>query len=338
MDGGKALAGGCPVSFPFGSRFGFRGKRGVAFLLVLFFGFSLVAGGSSSVGGAYLDAVLSESSSFRLSTPLDVGLGVGSLALVGGNLIWEKNSSFPEYSEVPSVAFEDLNFLDRIAVFGYNDALDKASTIATVGILATPLVYAIAKGNVFKGDVPKGSAFHGDSSSSDGVFNGDMSSNGDAMWGYGLMYLETIAMTYGLKELAKNIVVRERPYVYGSDVPASEFDNGDYCRSFPSGHTALAFASATFLTMVMGFDDSDSTWRIPVCVGSYAAALGVAAMRVLSGNHYITDVLAGALVGAACGIVVPLLHLGNSSSGSVSNGSSLRIGVAPTGVAFGFSY
>lgn len=285
MDGDTSCAGGCPVSSVF--------KRGIAIFFVVVAGLSLVAASQSSFG---------------VSTSLDVSIGVGSLALVGGNLVWEKQSSFPVYSGVPAVALEDLNFLDGIAVFGYNGVVDKASTLATIGLLAVPCVYSLLKG--------------------------------DAMWGYGLMYFETVAMTYGLKELAKNLVVRERPYVYGSGAPAEEFSNGDYCRSFPSGHTALAFASATFLTMVMGFDDSASPWRLPVCIGSYAVALGVAASRVLSGNHYITDVLVGALVGAACGVAVPLLHLGDfdSSNSSKEASSTATFGIAPTGIAFGFSF
>lgn len=273
-------------------------KRGLAVFFVVVAGLALA---------------IASQSSFGVSTSLDVSIGVGSLALVGGNLVWEKQSSFPVYSGVPAVALEDLNFLDRIAVFGYNEMLDKASTIVTMGLLAAPGVYSLLKG--------------------------------DDMWGYGLMYLETVAITYGLKELAKNLVVRERPYVYGSGAPAEEFSNGDYCRSFPSGHTALAFASATFLAVVMGFDDSASPWRVPVCIGSYAVALGVAASRVLSGNHYITDVLVGALIGAACGAVVPLLHLGSlggasgsSNSSSSANSNTASFGISPTGVAFGFSF
>lgn len=273
-------------------------KRGLAVFFVVVAGLSLA---------------IASQSSFGVSTSLDVSLGVGSLALVGGNLVWEKQSSFPAYSGVPAVAFDDLNFLDRIAVFGYSGVVDKVSTFATIGVLAVPGVYSLLKG--------------------------------DAMWGYGLMYFETVAMTYGLKELAKNLVVRERPYVYGSGAPAEEFSNGDYCRSFPSGHTALAFASATFLAVVMGFDDSASPWRVPVCIGSYAVALGVATSRVLSGNHYITDVLVGALVGAACGVAVPLLHLGSlggasgsSNSSSSANSNTASFGISPTGVAFGFSF
>ena len=280
----------------------FVAKRGIAVFFVVLAGISLVSAGVSR---------------FNLSTSIDVSLGVGSLALVGGNFVWEKQSSFPAYSGVPRVAFEDLNFLDGGAVFGYNKMLDKASTIVTMGLLAAPGVYSLLKG--------------------------------DDMWGYGLMYLETIAMTYGLKELAKNLVVRERPYVYGGaqggNAPSEEFSNGDYCRSFPSGHTALAFASATFLTMVMSFDDADSPWRIPACIGSYAVALGVAASRVLSGNHYVTDILVGALIGAACGAVVPLLHLGSlgadsgsSNSSSSANSNTASFGISPTGVAFGFSF
>lgn len=257
------------------------------FFVVLVLGFVLIA------------MLPATTSAFNLSTSLDVGLGVGSLALVGGNLLREKGSSFPVYSGTPKVPLEGLNLIDRAAVFPFNSTLDKVGTLATVGLLAVPGVYALVQG--------------------------------EGMWGYGLMYLETVAMTYGVKELLKNSVARERPYLYNEGYPTEELSNGDYCRSFPSGHTALAFASAAFLTTVMSLDDEDFQWRIPVSVGSFALAAGIAATRVMSGNHFVTDVLAGALLGAVCGVGVPLLH-------TLVSGRSFSVGVAPMGVSFGMRY
>lgn len=243
--------------------------------------------------------VCASGSRFRLSTSMDIGLGAGSLALVGGNMIWERSVPVPSYSGTPTIALEELNPFDRAAVFPYDAKLDKVGTFAAVGLMAVPGVYAIAKG--------------------DGVF------------GYGLMYLEAMAMTYGVKELLKNLVVRERPYLYNGGYPVDELANGDYRRSFPSGHTAMAFASAAFLTTVMCLDDADSPWRIPTMVGSLAIATGIAASRVLSGNHYLTDVLAGAFIGASCGVAVPLLHTTDSNQ-------SVSLDISPMGVSFGVRF
>ncbi|NHA02763.1 phosphatase PAP2 family protein [Mucilaginibacter sp. HC2] len=59
--------------------------------------------------------------------------------------------------------------------------------------------------------------------------------------------------------------------------------------SFPSGHTSLAFATATTLSMQY------KKWY--VTVPAYAWASSVAYSRMYLGKHYPTDVLAGAAVG-----------------------------------------
>ncbi|MGN8068454.1 phosphatase PAP2 family protein [Mucilaginibacter sp. SG564] len=60
-------------------------------------------------------------------------------------------------------------------------------------------------------------------------------------------------------------------------------------QSFPSGHTSLAFATATTLSMQY------KKWY--VTVPAYVWASSVAYSRMYLGKHYPTDVLAGAAVG-----------------------------------------
>lgn len=81
------------------------------------------------------------------------------------------------------------------------------------------------------------------------------------------------AVTYGLKLSVR----RERP------------DHSNR-HSFPSGHAALTFASATVLQRHLGW-----SWSIPVLlVASYTAA-----SRLHENVHYLSDVVAG----AACGVI-----------------------------------
>jgi membrane-associated phospholipid phosphatase len=60
--------------------------------------------------------------------------------------------------------------------------------------------------------------------------------------------------------------------------------------TFPSGHSALAFATATVLVACFS---RGRFWF-------FALACGVAASRVLMGEHFLSDVIAGSLVGFAC--------------------------------------
>lgn len=62
----------------------------------------------------------------------------------------------------------------------------------------------------------------------------------------------------------------------------------DSYTSFPSGHTAIAFQSATFIEQRYGW-----TYGIP----AYVAATYVGWTRVDSQQHYTVDVLAGAAIG-----------------------------------------
>lgn len=68
----------------------------------------------------------------------------------------------------------------------------------------------------------------------------------------------------------------------------AERPNGENSRSFPSGHSAAAFSSATFLQMRYGWK-----YGLP----AYLGAGFVAWSRVYTDNHYTRDVLAGAILG-----------------------------------------
>ena len=63
--------------------------------------------------------------------------------------------------------------------------------------------------------------------------------------------------------------------------------------SFPSGHAANAFTIGTLIALV-------HPAATPLCLG---LAAGVAASRVVLGMHFVSDVLAGSLLGAAVAAV-----------------------------------
>ena len=82
----------------------------------------------------------------------------------------------------------------------------------------------------------------------------------------------------------------------------AERPNGED-KSFPSGHTSVAFAMAHFMHKEYG---ESSPWY---SVGAYACATSVAALRVMKDMHYIGDVLTGAGIGMLSMELVYLTHL-----------------------------
>lgn len=72
--------------------------------------------------------------------------------------------------------------------------------------------------------------------------------------------------------------------------------------SFPSGHTAQAFAAATFLHKEYG---KDHPWYSVIAYGT-ATAVGV--LRVMNNRHWVSDVLAGAGIGILATNLAYLTH------------------------------
>ena len=88
----------------------------------------------------------------------------------------------------------------------------------------------------------------------------------------------------------KPLVARVRPYDLGIDLNLITHHPSDF--SFPSGHTAVAFAGAVAL-----YAAGKKWMRIGLV---YACCMGFCRMYLMM--HYPTDVLFGALCGALCGV------------------------------------
>jgi undecaprenyl-diphosphatase len=96
-----------------------------------------------------------------------------------------------------------------------------------------------------------------------------------------------IGLNYGIKLLVK----RPRPVLEGlpplGGAPSS--------LSFPSAHATSSFAVATAMVRVD-----------PAMAGAFVVAIALALGRPYLGMHYPSDVLAGAFIGVALGLIVPL--------------------------------
>ncbi len=100
-------------------------------------------------------------------------------------------------------------------------------------------------------------------------------------------------ITYGLKYT----VQRDRPYITYSGLQPYENETSP---SFPSGHTSIAFTTATMLSLQY------RKWYVVAPAYLWAGTVGYSRLHLAA--HYPSDVLAGAVIGAGSAY---LSHIGN---------------------------
>jgi membrane-associated phospholipid phosphatase len=103
-----------------------------------------------------------------------------------------------------------------------------------------------------------------------------------------------ILTSMAITQAIKYTVDRDRPFIT-HPLDVHPFDNSEAGLSFPSQHTSFAFATAMILSMQY------KKWY--VVVPAFAWAAGVGYSRLYLGQHYPSDVVAGAALGTGCAIL-----------------------------------
>ncbi|MEO7096591.1 MAG: phosphatase PAP2 family protein, partial [Polyangiales bacterium] len=101
-------------------------------------------------------------------------------------------------------------------------------------------------------------------------------------------------------------------------------------RSFFSGHSSLSFASAGLIcSHHLKLDLFESNGDEIACVMALTAATATATLRVVGDQHYLSDVVMGAVIGTSIGFGLPLLHHYRSSTPAETK-SAFRWHILPT--------
>ena len=211
------------------------------------------------------------------SAQLSVSQWPDAASVFGGAALAAASLGLQVSTEATPVNRDEVNGFDRIAMFGYSDGLDTASDFVQYAALALPLALAL------------------------GVSQ-------DQAFAAGVIYFEVVTRAFFAKNMVKFLVPRVRPWAYfpSADSAPAGLERND---SFPSGHTTMAFAAAAFGVTVAILDlPSGSPWLVPFAASEVSLAVITGSLRVFSGMHFMTDVVAGAVLGAAIGVALPLLH------------------------------
>jgi membrane-associated phospholipid phosphatase len=132
------------------------------------------------------------------------------------------------------------------------------------------------------------------------------------------MTIAVESMTWAgvLTSLFRFAVRRPRPYLYVDGVYPQLRGSADATMSFWSGHVADLFAISVTIgwttTLRHGLR-SPTTWL--VWTGMLGVSTAIAAMRVLSGEHFLSDVLVGTAAGTGVGLLIPYVHPRRRSDG-----------------------
>lgn len=121
---------------------------------------------------------------------------------------------------------------------------------------------------------------------------------------------ESALSALAVSSLATLAAGRPRPFLYGENAPLEVRNSADAGLSFVSNHASVAFAVAvsTYITSRRLRTHVGNVVPTLVLIGGLAAASFVSTSRVLAGKHFVTDSIAGAVIGSSVGVLIPALH------------------------------
>jgi membrane-associated phospholipid phosphatase len=211
----------------------------------------------------------------RVEIPL-VAAGT-AWTLFGFSQVYNKPNS--SLQEIQALKKEDLNSFDRWAAGMSSKDADIASNYPFYGSIPAPIILMFAD-KAMKGERRR----------------------------LAFLYLEAMAITGTLYTSATYFVDRYRPETYDPAISEGDRQGGNYKNSFFAGHVANV-ATITFFTAKIYNDyHPGNPWRWAFWGGAAAATATTAYLRHEAGKHWPSDILLGAAVGVASGVLVPHLH------------------------------
>ncbi|KAB2923481.1 MAG: phosphatase PAP2 family protein [Bacteroidetes bacterium] len=220
----------------------------------------------------------SEAGPFTIDWEREAWIAGGGVLLGTAALAADRDFAPPTPADLAALDRSSVNGFDRFAAGRYSSSQMVMSDVTAALAIASPLALAL-----------------------------DERVRSDWMTA-AVLYAEVGLYSGIVPFIAKGAVRRYRPYTYAADAPMEERQDPDAIRSFFSGHATRSFAPAVLTAVMYQEYFPDSPHRTLVWSACLGTAALCSALRISSGAHFPTDVLAGAAVGSAIGYIIPAMH------------------------------
>lgn len=216
---------------------------------------------------------------YRIKPAADIPVAGAAVAWTLYGFSQVSNKDGVSVSTVDALKKSDLNWFDRWAVRPYSRSVDKLSYVPFYVAMPLPLIVCSIDKKLRKD-----------------------------FWKLTFLYGEAMTLTGVLYTSATHYVNRFRPLVYSSESPMDVRTSGNARNAFFAGHVALVGTSVFFVAKVLAdyHPDSKVKWLYYSLAGAITGA--TAYLRHRAGEHFPSDIVVGAGVGVASGLLTPSLH------------------------------
>jgi undecaprenyl-diphosphatase len=232
-------------------------------------------GAAALAGPGQAPAAVQPGFPFELDLAREAAIGAGALGFYGASLYFQSQKPSARLADIRA---SDIPFFDRLYTTSHSVWMGTAADALMIAAAAVPELAAAG-------------------------FAPGLDTR--RFLTIGVMYVETLGLAYTSAELMKSVVTRYRPYAYSGSV---DLGDGELTSSFPSRHAMIAFSSAVFAGYAFDQVAPGSPWSALVWASGLGLATATSVFRIASGDHFLSDVVAGAAFGAGLGLAVPLMH------------------------------
>lgn len=230
---------------------------------------------------------------YHLKPAREIGITAGGMALWFGSRALLKRADQANQVDINNLNPNKIWAIDRGAIDNNSSSAKTASDLLLYSSFALPLSCYLSHG---------------------------VDNEGLAM---AVMFIEAVIITDVFNTSIKAISKRYRPYAYNENVSLAEKIGGGTRLSFLSGHTSISAAMSFLSAKALTSTNPEGKWNNYIWAAAVTIPAVTGYLRVRAGRHFPTDVLAGYILGAGVGLLIPELHK-NENAELIFNGS--RVG------------